>query len=168
MGTAPRTPAASPAAEPSPPPASTDPTTPRGPAFVHGISGSQLYIIPNPDDRSGGGPAVIGCSDVSLGFGGSSEPRGAGPALPGGPVSGGTVAPPDRLAPEPGPRRAGGGAGHRLRAALGRRGRAPLGGGGAGRPGRPAARARARGAAGGGRGRGAVGGRAARPARRRG
>src|SRR3954451_24133407 len=168
MGTAPRTPAASPAAEPSPPPASTDPTTPRGPAFVHGISGSQLYIIPNPDDRSGGGPAVIGCSDVSLGFGGSSEPRGAGPALPGGPVSDRAVAPAGRLAPEPGPERAGGGAGHRLRAALGRRGRAPLRGGWAGRPGRPAARERGRQAAAGGRGRGGAAGRAGRAARRRG
>src|SRR3954451_25103043 len=165
MGTAPRTPAASPAAEPSPPPASTDPTTPRGPAFVHGISGSQLYIIPNPDDRSGGGPSVIGCSDVSLGFGGSSEPRGAGPALPGGPVSGGTVPPPDRLAPEPGPERAGGGAGHRLRAALGRRGRAPLRRGWAGRPGRPAARGRGRQAAAGGRGRGGAAGGARGPPR---
>ena len=69
---------------------------------------------------------MIGCSDVSLGFGGSPQPRGAGPALSGGPVSGGTVPPADHLAPEPGPERAGGGAGHRLRAALGRRGRAPL------------------------------------------
>src|SRR3982751_5397287 len=111
-------------------------------------------VIPNPDDRSGGGPSVIGCSDVSLGFGGSPEPRGAGPALPGGPVSGGTVPPADRLAPEPGPGRAGGGAGHRLRAALGRRGRAPLRRGWAGRPGRPAARERGRPGAAGGRGRG--------------
>src|SRR4051795_11794239 len=127
----------------------------------------------------------MGCSDVSLGFGGSSEPRGAGPALPGGPVSGGTVPPADRLAPEPGPERAGGGAGHRLRAALGRRGRAPLRGGWAGRPGRPAAGGRGGPAAAGGRGRGGAagrggrgggggggggggpGGRAARPARRR-
>src|SRR4051795_1267490 len=94
----------------------------------------------------------MGCSDVSLGFGGSPEPRGAGPALPGGPVSGGTVPPADRLAPEPGPERAGGGAGHRPRAALGRRGRAPLRGGWAGRPGRPAARERGRQGAAGGRG----------------
>src|SRR3954454_13041630 len=77
----------------------------------------------------------MGCSDVSLGFGGSPEPRGAGPALPGGPVSGGTVPPADRLAPEPGPGRAGGGAGHRLRAALGRGGRAALRRGGGGRAG---------------------------------
>src|SRR3954447_14464525 len=96
----------------------------------------------------------MGCSDVSLGFGGSPEPRGAGPALPGGPVSDRAVAPPDRLAPEPGPERAGGGAGHRLRAALGRRGRAPLRGGWAGRPGRPAA------GEGGGRGGGGGGARA--------
>src|SRR3954467_10718534 len=80
----------------------------------------------------------MGCSDVSLGFGGSPEPRGAGPALPGGPVSDRAVASPDRLAPEPGPERAGGGAGHRLRAALGRRGRPPLRRGGAGRPWAPA------------------------------
>ena len=110
---------------------------------------------------------MIGCSDVSLGFGGSSEPRGAGPALPGGPVSDRAVAPPDRLAPEPGPERAGGGAGHRLRAALGRRGRAPLRRGWAGRPGRPAARERGRQAAAGGRGRGGAAGRAGRAARRR-
>src|SRR4051795_6544970 len=121
----------------------------------------------------------MGCSDVSLGFGGSSEPHGAGPALPGGPVSGGTVPPADRLAPEPGPGRAGGGAGHRLRAALGRRGRAPLRRGWAGRPGRPAARERGRQAAAGGRGPrgaggvggagggGAGGGGGARPPRRR-
>src|SRR4051812_10981803 len=102
-----------------------------------------------------------------MGFGGSPEPRGAGPALPGGPVSGGTVPPPDRLAPEPGPERAGGGAGHRLRAALGRRGRAPLRRGWAGRPGRPAARERGRQAAAGGRGRGGAAGRTGRAARRR-
>src|SRR4051795_60647 len=109
----------------------------------------------------------MGCSDVSLGFGGSSEPRGAGPALPGGPVSDRAVAPAGRLAPEPGPERAGGGAGHRLRAALGRRGRAPLRGGWAGRPGRPAAGERGRQAAAGGRGRGGAAGRAGRAARRR-
>src|SRR3954453_23137548 len=109
-------------------------------------------MIPNPDDRSGWRRSVIGCSDVSPGFGGSPEPRGAGPALSGGPVSGGTVAPPDRLAPEPGPERAGGDAGHRLRPALGRRGRAPLRRGWAGRPGRPAAREHRREAALGGRG----------------
>src|SRR3954453_15873025 len=101
---------------------------------------------------------MIGCSDVSLGFGGSSEPRGAGPALPGGPVSDRAVAPAGRLAPVPGPERAGGGAGHRLRAALGRRGRAPPRGGWAGRPGRPAAGERGRQGAAGGAGRGGSGG----------
>ena len=112
---------------------------------------------------------MIGCSDVSLGFGGSSEPRGAGPALPGGP---GLRAERSHLQIvwllEPGPERAGGGAGHRLRAALGRRGRAPLRRGWAGRPGRPAARERGRQAAAGGRGRGGAAGRPGRAARRRG
>src|SRR4051795_5407666 len=107
----------------------------------------------------------MGCSDVSLGFGGSSEPRGAGPALPGGPVSGGTVPPADRLAPEPGPERAGGGAGHRLRAALGRRGRAPPRGGWAGRPWRPAAGGSGGAGGAGGRGRGSAAGRGVRARR---
>src|SRR5919202_5213525 len=96
-------------------------------------------MIPNPADRSGRRRSVVGGRDVGLGFGGSPEPRGAGPALPGGPVSGRTVAPPDRLAAEPESRRAGGGAGHRLWTALGGRDRAPLQRAWAGRPGRPAA-----------------------------
>src|SRR3954469_16273540 len=126
-----------------------------------------MVLIPNPADRSERLPSVVGGRDVSPGFGGSPEPRGAGPALPGGPVSDRAVAPPDRPAPEPGPERAGGGAGHRPRAALGRRGRAPLRGGWAGRPGRPAAGERGRQAAAGGRGRGGAAGRAGRAARPR-
>src|SRR5947209_7713909 len=124
-------------------------------------------MIPNPDDRSSRLPSVVGRRDVSLGFGGSSEPRGAGPALSGGPVSGGTVPLADRLAPQPGPERAGGGAGHRLRPALGRRGRAPLRRGRAGRPRRSAARERRRRGAPGPRGRGGAAGRVVQAARRR-
>src|SRR5688500_14115327 len=54
--------------------------------------------------------------------------RGAidGPALSSGPAAHRAVPPADRLALEPGSERAGSGAGHRLRAALDRRDRAPL------------------------------------------
>ena len=41
-------------------------------------AGAGPGVIPNPDDRSSRLPSVVGRRDVSLGFGGSSEPRGAG------------------------------------------------------------------------------------------
>jgi len=61
------------------------------------------WLIPNPDDPCRGELTVVGWRDVSLGFGGSSERGGAGPALPGGPVPDRAVAPPHHLAVEPGP-----------------------------------------------------------------